>query len=94
MGTPLALRIRTQRPATVRTLDPVDAQPVKILDHGKYELGAAALGIQIFVAENQVAAMLGRALSGLPKRAGMAKVEQTGGRRRETPAVRARLDVS
>jgi hypothetical protein len=46
------LRVWRERTAAIRTFLPVDAEPVKVFDHGVDELPATALRIEILNAKN------------------------------------------
>jgi hypothetical protein len=85
--TALALHVRAAGTAAVGTFDPVDAEPAQVLDHCLDEFRATALRIQIFVAEDQLAAMLGSAMRRGPKRTRMAEMEKAGGRGCKAAAV-------
>jgi len=60
---------------------------VKIGQHGLYEFRAAALRVQVFVAKDQLAAMLGCTLRGGPEGASVAEMEQACGRGSEAATV-------
>ncbi len=66
----------------LRNLDPRSRKcPASAgLQHRLKEFRAAALRVEIFVAEDERPAMLDGALRGRPKRARMAEMEQAGGR--------------
>jgi hypothetical protein len=88
MRAPQALNVGTERAAAVGTFGPFDAEPVQIFDHALHELRAAALRIQVFVAENQLTMMLAGALRGGPERERVTEVEQTSGRWSKTATVK------
>ncbi len=90
MFPPLALRVRTYQTAAIRTLVPLNSKPSQIFHHCVHKFRAAALRIQVFIAENQLTAILGGTLSGRPKRARVAKVKQPCRRRRKPPTVGSR----
>ncbi len=87
MRASFALCIRAVRAAAVGAFSPAESQPVEVFDHGLGELGAGALGVEIFVAQDEGAVVVEGTLGCHRKGAGMADVEQTGGRRGETAAV-------
>src|SRR5581483_3331700 len=91
---PVALRVRVIRSAAIRTLAPVNAEPLEIFKHGGDKLRSAALRIEVFVAENQHAIMGFCALSSDPKGAGMTNVEKSGWRWRKTAAISRDLSHS
>ena len=91
MPSPLALRIRTNRPAAVRPLNPRNPQPPKIVDHRVHELIPAALRIQIFIAQDQLPAVLGGTPRRNPKSPRVPHMQQPGGRRREPPAIKLKI---
>ena len=62
--------------AEVRTLLPANAEPVEVFDHGMEELEPGALGVEIFVAQDERAQMRASSLIGDPERAGVAHVKQ------------------
>lgn len=68
-------------------LGPREAEPTQVFEHGGDEIEAEADGVEVVVAEKQSAAGGAGAIGGEPKRAGMAEVEVTGGRRREASAI-------
>ena len=84
---PLTLRIRSHRPAIVRPLAPRDPQPSQIFHHGLDKLGPGALGIQVFVAQDQLPAPLRRPPCRHPKRARMSEMQKPSRRRRKSPAI-------
>ena len=83
----LALIVRRMGSAKVGAFAPPEAEPVKVLDHRGHELGFAASAIQVVVAKNERASRSYRALLCKPKRARVAEVEMTRGRRGQTTAV-------
>jgi hypothetical protein len=87
------LRIWAHRPAAVWAFDPLDSQPSQVVHHGLHELWAAALRIQIFVAKDQLAMMLGGALCRDPEGAGVAEMEQARGGGGETSAVEFQMGI-
>ena len=89
MRTSLALAIGGERSPTVRPLIPADTQPAKIFHHGASELRTGALRIEIFVAQNQIAAVLPGPLGCSPKCAGVSQMEESGRGRREASPIRA-----
>ena len=73
--------------AVARAFAPLDPEPGQIFIHGADELVAAALGIKVFIAENQGAMVLLRSLGGDPEGAGMSEMKKPGGRRRQTASI-------
>jgi hypothetical protein len=73
--------------AAVGALGPAESQPVEVFDHGLDELRAGALGIEIFVAEDEGAVAVAGTLSGNREGVGVADVEQAGGGGSEAAAV-------
>jgi hypothetical protein len=57
-----------------------------------YEFRLAALRIEVFIAKDQMAAVLGGALGGSPESASVPEMQQASGRRSEAAAVR-RVEV-
>src|ERR1035438_7678402 len=88
MPSPLALRIRADRPTKVRPLYPLNPKPAQILQHRLDKLRPAALRIQILVAKDQPPDMFCRPPSRRPEGAGMPEVQQPGRRRRKATAVK------
>lgn len=86
-----ALRIWTDGSAAVGTFLPGDAEPVEIVDHGIDESGAAALRIQVLVAENESSASFGCSLRSRPERSRMAEMEKTGRRGCDASAIGIRF---
>lgn len=82
-----ALRVRTNRSAAVGTFLPGDAQPVQVVDHGIDEFWTTALGIEIFVAENQRSTAFPCSLGGDPECPRVADVEEAGGGRSDPTTV-------
>ena len=66
---------------------PGEAEPVEVFAHGGGELGAGALGVEVFVAEIERAVGGAGALVGDPEGARVAEMEQAGGRGGETTDV-------
>jgi len=94
MSSPLALRIRADRPTAVRPLDPLNPKPAQILQHRLDKLRPAALRIQIFVAKDQLPAMFRRPPGRNPEGARMPEVQQPGRRRRKPPAVEFEMGIT
>ena len=65
--------------AAVWPFGPVNAKPVQVLDHGFCKFGPRSLRIKVFVAKDQCAFMLKRALRGDPERSRVADVQQASG---------------
>ncbi len=84
---PVALRIRTDRPATIGPLAPLDSQPPQVFEHRPDKLIPAALEIQIFATQDQGAAGNRRALRRDPESARVSEMEQSGRRGSKPPAV-------
>ena len=87
---PLALGIRTNGPAAVRSLHPRNAQPAQILEYRLHELRTTPLRIQILIAKNQLPMPFGSAPRRNPKRPRMSQMQQPSRRRRQPPAIRLR----
>src|SRR6202034_1044984 len=64
-------------------------QPSQIFHHGLDKLRPGALGIQIFVAEDQLPAPLRRPPCRHPKRVRMSQMQKPGRRRRKSPAIKS-----
>jgi hypothetical protein len=82
-----ALKVGSEPTAAVRAFLPLEAEPAKVFEHGGSEFRPATIGVEVFVAENELAGVFARALLRDPKRAGMAEMQKTGGRRREAAAI-------
>ena len=82
-----ALRVGTKGAAAVGTFRPGDSEPAQVFDHGLHKLGATALLIEVFVAENQRSAVLRASLGCNPERARVSEVEKTCGRWGDAPAI-------
>jgi hypothetical protein len=78
-GAALALEIGLAGAADVGSLMPADAESEEILNGGGGEFSAAALGVEVFHAEDECAVGIAGALKGLPECAGVADVEISGG---------------
>lgn len=65
----------------------MDAEPLQIFDHRVDELGAAALGIEVFVAQHESSGVLGSTLRRDPESTSVAEVQKSGGRRSDTSAI-------
>jgi len=83
-----ALGIGAEGAAAVGAFLPVKAEPMEVFEHRGNEFGPGTGGVEVFVTENEGSAIGGGALLGDPKGAGMAEVQQAGGRGCEAPAVR------
>src|ERR1051326_4239614 len=83
----LALRVRREGPAHARPLIPVESKPAQIFIHGAHEFRPAALIVEVFIAEDERAGGVARALPGDPESAGVAKMEVSRGRGSETAAI-------
>jgi hypothetical protein len=88
------LRIRAEGPAYIRTLLPLQTEPMQIFDHGFDKMWPRAFRVQILVAEDQRACGVKRALLCHPEGARVAKVQVSGGRRSQPAAVRTRQNKS
>src|SRR5579863_203866 len=88
MPAPFALRIWSKRPAAIRSFGPLNSEPPQVLEHRFDEFEAATLRVQIFVAEDELAAALSSTLRRYPKSARMAKMKKPSRRRGESPAIR------
>lgn len=61
----LTLQIRGVRAAAIGAFGPAEAEPAQVFHHGVGELGAAALGVDVFIAENESAVVVGGAAGGI-----------------------------
>ena len=75
----LTLAIRCKRAPAVRPFLPFKAEPVEILVKWRHEFRFAATRVEIFIAEDQDAAVRTGTLLGHPKSPGMAQMQQAGG---------------
>ena len=66
---------------------PRETEPAEVCEHGGDEIEAEAEGVEVVVAEDEVAAGGAGAFGGEPERAGVAEVEVAGGRRGETAEI-------
>ena len=66
---------------------PRETEPAEVCEHGGDEIETEAEGVEVVVAEDEVAAGGAGAFGGEPERAGVAEVEVAGGRRGETAEV-------
>ena len=71
----LALGVRTIRAAAVGAFLPLESEPAEVLDQGLDEKGAAAGGVEVFIAQHERTAVLGGALLGDPEGLGMTEVQ-------------------
>jgi hypothetical protein len=71
----LALRVRCEWAAPVRAFVPFQTEPAQVLEHGADEFGLRAMHIQVFVAENELAASRAGAPPRYPEGAGMPQVQ-------------------
>ena len=83
----LALCVGTVGAAAVGAFGPAESQPAEVFDHGLGELGEGALGVEIFVAEDEGAVMVAGALGCYREGTGVACVEQARGGGGEAAAV-------
>ena len=67
---------------------PGDAEPGEVFEHGGDEFGAGALGVEVFVAEQEGAVVGAGAGGGGVERGSVAEVKQSGGGGREASDVR------
>src|SRR5262245_7071682 len=84
------LLIRSCWPPTVRSFLPIQSEPSQILQHGRDELRSAPIQVEIFVAQDQHAAMCTSPFLSDPERAGVTQVQIARGRRGDSPAVTGR----
>jgi len=87
VGSTFALRIWSEGATAVGTFRPGDSEPAQVFDHGLHKLGATALLIEVFVAEDQRAAVLRASLGCNPERASVSEMEKTCGRWGEASAI-------
>src|SRR6185437_1907504 len=85
---PLALRVGSAGAADICSLLPFEAEPVEVFEHGPVKLGAGALLVKVVVAEDQRAVRVARAVRPREERGGVAEVQQSGRRRRQTAPIR------
>jgi hypothetical protein len=83
----LALRVRADRSAAIRSLLPLEAKPAQVLNHRPDKLRLAPDAVKVFVPQDKRAAVAARPLLGLPECPRVAEVEEAGGRGRETTTV-------
>src|SRR5437016_1479141 len=83
----LTLRIRPEGAAAVRSLLPLETEPMEVFEHGSYIFRAAARAVQVLSAQYEYSLVFTGALLGSPEGAGVAEVEKTRGRRSEARAV-------
>ena len=81
-----ALRIWPVRSSHIGTFAPFDPEPMQVVEHGFGELGATTLLVEVFVSQNQCAAMLRGPPRGDPERSSMPNMQQPSrGRRKPSP---------
>jgi len=90
----LALRIGCKRASAIRSLAPVDSEPLQVLQHGLHKLRPATLRIQILITKNQSAMVLGCSLGSRPECARMADMEKASRGRSEPPTMGIRDRIS
>ena len=83
----LRLPVGLVRPTDLRSLVPVQAQPAQVLEHRCHEIETEAEGIEVVVAQKEIATGGAGALGGEPEGAGVAEVEMARGGRGETAEV-------
>ena len=83
----MTLGIGAEGTAAIRAFLPLQAKPVKVFQHGRDKFRAATVAIEVFVAENERAAMGLGALLRDPEGSSMAEMQKSGGGRREATAV-------
>jgi hypothetical protein len=74
-----ALIVGRKRSPTVRAFLPLEAEPFQVVEHGGDEFWFAAGAIQVFVAEDQFAAVQNGALLRSPESPRVAEVQVAGG---------------
>lgn len=94
LATAFALQVGRVRSTNIGTFGPADAEPAQFFEHGDGEVGARALGIEVFVAEDESAIAGDGPLICRPEGAGVTKVQKAGWRRRKASAVGAREGLS
>jgi len=82
-----ALRVGSERAAAIRAFLPLKTKPLEVFEHGLNKFIAAARGIEVLAAQHQGAGMGARPLLGNPEGSRVAKMEQPGGRRRQTAPI-------
>ena len=83
----LTLRVGPVSAPAIRTFAPLNSKPPQIFEHVMDEFRTTALEIQIFIAQDQLPAVLSSALSRNPEGASVTEMQQSGRRRRQPPAV-------
>src|SRR5581483_3458557 len=73
---PLTLRVRVVGTTAVCTFAPLNTEPVQVFEHSAGKLRPGAVRIQIFIAKDQSAAVLSRALRRDEECAGVPGMEQ------------------
>src|SRR5689334_5870438 len=81
------LIVRAERSAAIRPFLPLESKPAQVLNHRRDKFLLAAGAIEVFVAQDQNAAMPLRALLSDPKGTRMAEVQIARRRRREPASV-------
>jgi len=84
----LTLGIGGEGAATVGTFMPLKTKPAEVFEHGGNEFRPGTGGVEVFVAEDKGSGVGDGALLGGPKGAGVAEMQQAGGRGSEASAVR------
>ena len=84
---PLALVVRRKWPADVRAFAPFKTEPAQVFKHRVHKFHFEARGVQIFVAQNQIAAVRARAFLRGPERPRMAEMQMARRRRRKPAAI-------
>ncbi len=83
----LALEVRAKSAATIGALAPANFQPAQIVDHGAGEFRTRALGVEIFIAQNQSAAIFDCPLRRYPEGPRVPEVQQARRRRGQASAI-------
>ena len=84
---PFTLRVRPERPTAIRPLLPAQAEPAQVLHHGRDELLAGPLWIEVFIAQDQSPSSGQRPFLRRPKSAGMAQMKKARWRRRQSASI-------
>jgi hypothetical protein len=85
----LALGVRSERPAYVRTFVPIDAQPAQVFIHGVDEFRPGTLLVKIFVAKNELSSGGECAPVSDPEGTRVPEVKVSGRRRSQPSTIRS-----
>ena len=88
---PLALIVRREFSANIRSFAPLKSKPAQVFEHRRNKFHFEARGVQIFVPQNQFAAVRPRAFLRDPECPRVAEMHITRRRRREASAIFFRM---